>query len=289
MRLQRIHELVFHRPWLITPTGHEAIRSLLDRKMVRDSIEAAVMVDSMATAKQAGFFDDFIVGRPAASVHDGIGLVHVFGPIGIGLSKIEKTCGATDLNDLMAEIRGVVEQGAEKLMLITDSPGGTVGGVPEAADAIANFDIPTFAYVPAGALNCSAAYYLTCGADKVYASPSADVGSIGVYLPWIDQTAAYAERGYKVELITNKEGDLKGTGYPGTSLSEAQRADLQEGVQQIFDDFAAHVRSQRPDGIAADSLRGQSFSAKDAYKRRLTDGVTSYESALRTLKRFRRE
>jgi len=274
MRLQRITELVYHRPWLITPQAHESIRGLIERKLSSDDT-------------QAGFFDDFVVSRKEPKVENGVGIVHIMGPIGIGLSSIEKTCGSTDLNDLGDEIDAVQKEGATRLMLVVDSPGGTVGGVPEMADKIANLSIPAFAYVPPGGMNCSAAYYLTVGCDRIYASPSADVGSIGVYLPWVDRTAAFAAMGYSVELITNKEGDLKGAGYPGTSLTDEQRANLQEGVQQVFDDFAAHVRACRPDSMKDDSMRGQSFLAREAYDRGLIDGVTDYDSAMRTLRNFR--
>jgi ClpP class serine protease len=170
-----------------------------------------------------------------------------------------------------------------------DSPGGTVGGIPEAAAAIAGIGVPTFAYVGAGAMNCSGAYYLTAGCDRIYGSHSSEMGSIGVYRPWIDRTEAMAKMGYKVELITNKEGDLKGTGFPGTSLSAAQREHFAEKAQETFDDFAAHVRTQRAGKIDTDSMRGQSFSARQAYQRNLIDGVVPYESALRSLKRFRRD
>ncbi|HEX8312899.1 MAG TPA: S49 family peptidase [Chthoniobacteraceae bacterium] len=279
MRLQRITELVYHRPWLITPVGHESIRSLIEQKLSRD----------VADGQHAGILDDLITARPAASVEDRIGHVHIMGAVGIGFSKLEKTCGNTDVSDILAEITEVQEKGAERIMLHVDSPGGTVGGIPEASEQIAKIGIPTFAYVAAGAMNCSAAYYLTAGCDRIYASHSADIGSIGVYRPWIDRTEALARMGYKVELITNKEGDLKGTGYPGTKLSDEQRQYLEADVQETFDDFAAHVRANRPGAIDTDTMRGQSFSAREAYKRNLIDGVVPYESALRSLKRFKAE
>lgn len=288
MRLQRIQELVYHRPWLITPGGWEAVHCLIAAKLDRigaaaiaGTAEAEPVADGVAIS-----LSDFIVGRPGPSVEDGVGFVHITGPIGIGLSKIEKVCGATDVNDLLAEIRQVRADGAERLMLMVDSPGGMVGGTPETASEIAALDLPVFAYVGGGCMNCSAAYYLTVGADRIYANQSADVGSIGVYLPFVDRSAMYAANGVKIELIKNKEGDLKGAGYPGTALSDAQRADWQKGVQEIFDDFAAHVRGNRPGEIDADTMRGQSFSARESYRRGLIDGVATFDSALRTLKRF---
>lgn len=285
MRLQRIQELVFHRPWLITPSGHAAIRAIVERKLFAE-------IEALGFEPEAGGISimDLFTPRPDASIdEEGTAHIHIMGAIGIGFSKLEKACGNTDTRDLEAELRKVQEDGAQRIMLHVDSPGGTVGGVAEAADEIASTKVSTFAYVDGGAMACSAAYWLASSADRIYASSSAEVGSIGVYMPWIDSTAAIEQRGYKIELIKNAEGDLKGAGYPGTALSDAQRADWQEGVQQIFDAFAGHVRANRPGAIDADTLRGQTFFAKDAKKRNLIDGVAPYESALRTLKRYKRE
>lgn len=283
MRLQRIQELVFHRPWLITPTAHATIRKLIETKLARS------LTDEAEGEPVAGFFDDLIVGRPGPSVEAGVGHVHITGAIGIGMSKLEKTCGNTDTADLLAEIADVQKKGANRIMLHVDSPGGLVSGTPEAAEQIANQPVPVFAFIGPGRWAMSAAYYLIAGCDKIYASSSAEAGSIGVYLPWMDQTARYEAAGLKVELIKNKEGDLKGAGFPGTALTDEQRADLQAGVQQIFDDFAAFVRAHRPDGIANDTLRGQSFLAAEAKSRRLIDGVADYDAAMRTLRRFKRD
>lgn len=284
MRLQRIQELVYHRPWLITPGGWDSVHMLLEAKLDRIA-HSGLLSETSADGKALGL-SDFIVGRPGPSVENGVGFVHISGPIGIGLSSIEKICGATDVNDLLAELAQVQQDGAERIMLMVDSPGGMVGGTPETAAQIAAIEMPVFAYVGGGCMNCSAAYYLTAGADRIYANHSADVGSIGVYLPFVDRSAMYAANGVKIELIKNKEGDLKGAGYPGTALSDAQREDWQKGVQQIFDDFATHIREHRPGEINADTMRGQSFLAKEAYQRGLIDGVASLDSALRALKRY---
>jgi ClpP class serine protease len=275
MRLQRIQELVFFRPWLITPSAHASIRALLDRKL--------------HDAAKGGLLDLFVNPRPEPSLDEaGVGHVHMIGPIGVGLSQIEKQCGSTDTADLISEARAMVDDGAEKLMVHGDSPGGMAGGTPEAAEAMSELEVPWFVYAGPAAMLCSAAYYFSAAADKIYASESAEIGSIGVYMPWVDQTAAYAAEGLNVELIKNKEGDLKGAGYPGTALTDAQREDLQKGCQQLFDMFAEFVQDKRPGGISADSMRGQSFLAAEARNRHLIDGVASYESAYKTLLGYER-
>jgi ClpP class serine protease len=279
MRLQRVLEIVHNRPWLITPSGHEVIRELLQTKLA----------PALAGDQRAGLLDDLMIGRPAPTIDDhGVGHLHVTGAIGVGFSKLEKTCGNTDTGDLVQEARDTIKAGARKLMMYFDSPGGMAGGTPEAADELANLDVPWFAYVGPGCMSCSASYWLSVGADRIYASETAEVGSIGVYMPWVDRTAAYEERGMKVELIKNKEGDLKGAGYPGTQLTAAQKEDWQKGCQQLFDMFSKFVCANRPGGISADTMRGQTFFATEARNRHLIDGVAPLAAAHRTLLTYNR-
>jgi ClpP class serine protease len=286
MRLQRISEIVYHQPWLITPSGHYTIHSLLERKLQRLAIAAGAAGE---LEPQAGFFDDLIVSRPPPSLDEtGVAHVHVMGAIGVGFSKLEKVCGNTDVADLMQEVRGMIDKGATKMMAYFDSPGGMAGGTPEAAEELADLEIPWFAYIGPGRMCCSAAEYLASGADRIYASKTGRTGSIGIYMPWIDRTAAYDAAGLKVELIKNKEGDLKGAGYPGTALTPEQKAQLQHDCQVLFDMFAKFIRDNRPGEISADTMGGQSFLAEEAKQRNLIDGVASLDAAMRTLRSYKR-
>ncbi|HKP93447.1 MAG TPA: S49 family peptidase [Chthoniobacterales bacterium] len=285
MRLQRVLEQVYHQPWLIKPSGHYSIQSLIERKLA----SVAARESNEELEPRAGWLDDLIVSRPPPSIDDsGVAHVHVMGAVGVGFSKLEKVCGNTDTDDLLAEVHSMIDKGATKMMAYFDSPGGMAGGTPEAAAELAKLEIPWFAYIGPGRMACSAACYLAAGADRIYAAPTAETGSIGVYMPWIDRTAAYDDAGLKVKLIKNKEGDLKGAGYPGTALSPEQEAQLQHGCQTLFDMFAKFVRDNRPGEIAADTMRGQSFFAAEAKQRNLIDGVCSVEAALRTLRSFKR-
>jgi protease-4 len=116
---------------------------------------------------------------------------------------------------------------------------------------------------------CSAAYWLASGASAIVATPSADVGSIGVYLPVLDVTGYYDNLGVKVELL--KSGDLKAPGFPGTSLSDAQRADLQAGVDAVYGMFTRHVKAHRRTGDEA--MRGQSMMGEQAHAVGLVDSL----------------
>jgi ClpP class serine protease len=118
----------------------------------------------------------------------------------------------------------------------------------------------------------SAAYWIGSQADRVVATPSATVGSIGVYMAFADVSKAYESMGVKMEVI--KSGTLKGAGIEGTSLSEGQRADLQAQVDSIHADFRSAVRSKRR--LVDDSnMEGQVFSGKVGAQKGLVTGLTT--------------
>jgi len=70
-----------------------------------------------------------------------------------------------------------------------------------------------------------------------------------------------------------KSGSLKGAGIEGTSLSDAQRANLQEQVNAIHADFREAVRGKRR-GVDDEDMEGQVFSGKVAAQKGLVTGIT---------------
>ncbi len=89
--------------------------------------------------------------------------------------------------------------------------------------------------------------------------------------------AAFDMAGVKMDVI--KSGTLKGAGIPGTSLSDAQRADLQEQVNAIHAEFRASVRSKRRMVADAD-MEGQVFSGRQAAGKGLVTGLGTSLAAL---------
>lgn len=264
MKLQRIIQLVTGAPWLITPAGHSSVRTLIENHLAGKAINLAD-----------------IVGEPEQPriEENGVGVIPIKGVIGKGLSKLEKTCGACDTKDVESELAQMLDDPTCKAILLdVDSPGGTVSGVPELAAKIAAADDrkPVLAFTD-GQM-CSAAYWLASGVRVIYASPSAEVGSIGVYMPWVDSTKAYENEGYKVEVIKNTGGTFKGMGMPGTALTDDQRAHLQERVDEIFGMFTVAATYRRK--ISPDAMRGQTLMAAAAKAGGLIEGIGEYSDAI---------
>lgn len=268
MRFRHLAEHIYLRPWFITPEAHASIRMVFER----------------AALPQAGIIDELIADIPkrkplAIDAATGIATIHVFGPLGKGLSKMEQACGATGFEQIRADYKAALSAGARGILLEVDSPGGTVVGTPEIADLVASKPVKTVVYTED--MMASAAYYIGAGADAIVSSSSALVGSIGVYIPWMDRSAQYAQAGMKPDPIVNTGGDLKAMGFGGT-LTAAQRTHLQEAVDNDFAEFKRHVTTYR--ALPDSAMRGQVMNGREAIASHLVDAIGDMDTAAAKLK-----
>ena len=236
-------------------------------------IDPAKANDHRILAEKFGFTDMLaqLFGEvPKAYIaEDGTGVIPIAGVIGKGLSPIEKMTGAVDVNAIADAIDEFsANPQVTRIAFQVSSPGGTVTGVEELANKVRNISKPTMAYTDSEM--ASAAYWIASAADKVVASPSSTVGSIGVYMTIADMTEMAKAQGIKMVVI--KSGKFKGAGIPGTSLSEEQVANLQQGVDEIHADFKASVLQTRK-LVKAEDMEGQVFSGKQAAQRNLVTGL----------------
>jgi signal peptide peptidase SppA len=238
--------------------------------------------DHAVLAEKFGFTDmlaQLFGVAPKPYVVDGIGIIPVVGVIGKGLSPLEKMMGAVDINDLSDQVDAMAADPAvEKIAFQVSSPGGTVTGVEELANKIRNLGKPTMAYTDSEM--ASAAYWISSASDKVTASPSSTVGSIGVYMAIPDYSEAAKMAGIKMVVI--KSGKFKGAGIEGTSLDEDQMGNLQAGVDTIHAEFKDAVNMKRK-MVKAEAMEGQVFSGKQAAAQGLVTGLAdSFNDALRS-------
>jgi len=245
-------------------------------------IDPAKASDHAVLAEKFGFTDmlaQLFGVAPKPYVVGNIGVIPVVGVIGKGLTPLEKMMGATDVNEIADALDAfAMNPEVEKVALQVSSPGGTVTGVEELANKVRNLKKPTLAYTDSEM--ASAAYWIASAADRVVASPSSTVGSIGVYMAIPDYSKAAEMAGIKMVVV--KSGKFKGAGIEGTSLDEGQMANLQESVDTIHADFKAAVNMKRK-MVKAESMEGQTFSGKQAAQQGLVTGLAdSFNDALRS-------
>jgi len=279
MKLERIIRKITAEPWLITRAGHATIVQLIESKL-GESIEGFSQPGEPSAARPAKDLFGDPIEQMEFDPRSRTATIPIKGVIGAGLGRFEKACGACDTMDVAEDMDNAAMAGAKRIILNIDSPGGTVGGVPELAEKISSMQkdgLAVFSFT--SGLMASAAYWIGSSAmGGIYATASAEIGSIGVYQPFIDQGRRFSAMGYNVELF--KSGKYKGMGYPGTSLTDEQRALLQAQVNDIYGKFTAHVLRHRS-RVPGEAMQGQTFMADKAQKNALIDGITTDLKSLR--------
>ena len=223
--------------------------------------------------------------HPLLSIEDGIGVVSIEGPI---LRKPDLFArvfmGATSSEDIGDALREAGERPDIKAVFLDiDSPGGTVAGTPELAAAVASLNARKPVYAFSSGLMCSAAYWVASQARAIYATPSAQVGSIGVVQAVVDHSAAIEKAGIKVEVFS--VGKYKAMGAPGTPLTDEQRELISSNLAEIAGEFHAAVLA-RGRAIPAEAMEGQTFSGRQAQRQNLAGMVADRAEAMRRLRAY---
>ena len=239
-------------------------------------------------AQAVAFFDTRIqlpepTRNELLSVTDGVGIIDLHGPLMRQPDLISSLLfGATDMNEVTDAIQEAVQRDdVQSILIDIDSPGGTVNGTPELAQAVADAAKLKSIYAFSAGQMCSAAYWIASQCDAVYATPSARVGSIGVMLPFIDSTEKFRSEGLNVEVFA--AGKFKGMATPGVPLTEDQRALIQSDIEEIAADFKAAVLA-RGRKIPDSAMEGQSFSARNAQRLNLAGTVGSRDEVISRLR-----
>jgi signal peptide peptidase SppA len=167
------------------------------------------------------------------------------------------------------------------IILDIDTPGGAVTGTAEAADAIwaARQVKPVIGLI--NPLCCSAGLWLASQCTEIVAIPSADVGSLGVFMSHTDCSGFMEQQGLKVTYIF--AGDYKVEGNPNEALSAEARAYYQSETDAIYKDFLAAVARGRGMDVAKVEEtfgKGRSMMAPAAKKVGMIDRIASLDLAL---------
>lgn len=201
------------------------------------------------------------------------------------------------------EIKEELKQAADTdsysgVILEVNSPGGTIYGSKAVADGVKYFKNKTKkpVYVSVQGMAASGAYWASASADKIFADSGTGVGSIGViYGPftYFDKVVALnggllgggvaTENGIEQEYITAGEG--KDAGNPFRRLTETERAIMQQGVNNSYDQFLTYVSQQRniPTEMLRTPIGAHLYGESQALQNKLIDGIASREEVYQSL------
>ena len=269
--LTRVLRALYTEAWLIEPEMHRRLCDMAWAHVTETAHEPGGIVAEFAKE------DRKPADKSDVRMDDGVAVVEVDGVIGRKFSSFLNSSGVTSV-DVLAKIltEAAEDSSVSAVVLDVDSPGGTVTGTPEASQAVAELSRvkPVVAYT--GGMMASAAYWLSVPADAIFAEPSASVGSIGVYAALLDVTRNFEMNGYKTELF--KAGKYKAAGVPGVPLTDEQREQIQDEVDEIAGWFKSTVTANRGD-VEAETMEGQTFLGRDAVGVGLVDQIGTLADA----------
>lgn len=206
----------------------------------------------------------------------GVASILLRGVCGRHLSELAMACGGCDVDRVADAVRAAnLDPEVRAIVLNCDSPGGSVAGVADCARAVRGSEKPVVAFC--GDLCASAAYWIASQADYIVCGETAELGSVGVYCAFLDESKAYDKAGLRVDVIAS--GGNKGAGTRGTSLTEEQRDLLQAQIDQLAEIFKAAVVSARPD-IAATLFDGRCIVGEAAVHAGFADSLGDAASAV---------
>ena len=249
-------------------------------QQMRDAVQSAYApaADQRLPYSYTGAYSQSPDDRPSLIVSlplsgTGVAVLQISGAIVRGDSYWSPSWGviAQDLKFLedRANVTGVV--------LLLDTPGGSAMGCEEVCDIVSQYAKPIVAYVTG--YGCSAGYRLACHCDQIFATKSAQLGSIGTAMTLIDESKYYEEEGRKVVSIST--GPLKTIGQRGLPITDEQRMFLAEVVQREQDGF---LRSLTARGLTAEQqsavLTGGYWPAEQAQQMGLIDGIKSVDEVI---------
>jgi ClpP class serine protease len=169
----------------------------------------------------------------------------------------------------------------KSIVYLIDSPGGTVDGNEAFADAIKSSSKRTIAVVDG--YMCSAAYWLGCSCDEVYAGSQTDIiGSIGTMCAFQDASKALEARG-----IVLREFYATASTEKNAAHREAMKGDGKKLIQQTLDPlnnvFLSTVKANRGSKLNLEQenvLNGRTYTSHDALAAGLIDGIKSLDVVL---------
>ena len=173
------------------------------------------------------------------------------------------------------------------IVLSVDTPGGSAAASDQMSHDLADFraaikaDRPNFPIIVSmGGLATSGGYYVSCGADFIFARNTTLTGNIGVYEPNLNFSKLMEKYGIDDTTIRSSRSPYKLAGMPTIPETPEARAYMQgliDAMDQQFVDVVKAGRGTHLAGPDTELYSGKAFTGDDALKLGLVDKI-GYEA-----------
>lgn len=247
-------------PWLIQSHYLDLILSIVQREGDPESL----------LTRQGEYH-----AQSGAQVYDNVAVLDLTGPVFRYANLFTQISGATSLEKLSLEFQALVDDAEiDTIILNIDSPGGEANGISEFADLVYNARSVKNIIAYVGGTGASAAYWIASAADKIYIAETAEVGSIGTVISFIDDSENLKKEGYRrIEIVSTKSPDKR----PDYTTDEGQQKLLRRAnnLTEIFISKVARNRNVSTETVESEFGRGDVLQGTDAIQAGMADGLAS--------------
>ena len=265
-KFSHLSSLVFNKPLMVTQDYAETIAVVLSDRLYLDVEGLQIKSDAK--------------DQRVATTNKGVAVIPIVGSMSHRSTGIEAMSGMTSYTTLQKQFEAAFnDPNVGSILMDIDSPGGSVAGAFDFRDYLMSKKGTKPVYALARDAMCSAAYLIGSTADKVYATQTARVGSIGVVAMHTDASGKMEKEGLKPTFIS--AGKFKTAGNPYEALEGEKLKYLQDSVNESYDMFINAVAEAR--GIDKKVIRdteARVYGGKKAVEIGLADGIRTYESVL---------
>ena len=215
----------------------------------------------------------------------GVAVIPLVGAVVHRADAFEDISGFTSVERFRARLQEALNNDAVGSIVIdVDSPGGSVSGITEIAQMVRDGRESKKIVAVANTLMASAAYWIASAASEIVATPSANVGAIGVFAAHADLSTQMEMLGIKVTLVS--AGKFKVEGNPFEPLDADAEASIQRSVDESYGLFTLDVAKGR--GVTVAKVRsgfgeGRLLSADEAKAENLVDRVATLAATVQGL------
>lgn len=267
---------VLEYPWALTRPMLETVAEILARRIAGDrALDPDVEARLRSREK---------LPQPSAG-GGGVAVVPVHGVLIPRGDLFSEMSGATSLESITANLREAAQSEAvAQIVLDVNSPGGSVAGATELAREILKVRAKKPVIAVANYTMASCAYWLGAMATEVVASPSAAVGSIGVYTIHDDLSKALEERGIRRTYIATS--GKKVLGNETEPLSDEARAMFAKRIDEHYSRMTADISKGR--GVSVEDVRkkygeGATVGADEALSIGMIDRIETLDQTIARL------
>jgi ClpP class serine protease len=257
--------------WAITEDALEGVVRAVNRDLKPEDyhiFHAAKTEEREFVATVAG---DKVDGTLYSRQSGNTGFLFIEGPITPRATMFSEISGLVSLDRLSAELAAFEkDESISRVIMVIDSPGGSVTGVSEFAQQVKGFSKPILSY--GYGLVASAAYWIASAADAMIVSNTAIVGSIGVV------STIYVGKdddGY-IEIVSSQSPDKRVD--PSSDEGRAKIQTILDDLASVFIQTVADNRKTTYENVMKNYGRGGVKVAAPALESGMVDGIGTLES-----------